>query len=750
VDYIKRRNPSNLKTVSSSAVGRNELASMPDENSYQLNNNKILLSRVSEWYLVEGQSLMSMPILRKYEEILKANLYEYNLPKEYYYRPEYVSNDIYETVDLWYIILFVNNMPTVDHLNKEVIMVPDETIMETINYIINKETNIGTEDNPVDVAKHFLKGLNKPSIDTVPLNMKDKHMKFRDYNNFINSVEKLNGRYMKSTVRATSDYFLNDKFKLYDPFTLGTSKRNKLTSMNSIYYRKGLDFYNEGKIFLSKGQEYGLFPLFSGEMSINITDDNDETVYSNKVFNEIREPVLNIDFRDAYAEQDYFNIYGNINPGVSFDEQSGLFSFESKNDSSKGKIDLIDVKLQDRRTHPARKNNKLDKQYDIGRVLDSDVIVFNLLYKTKFLEDSNGKPLGRFSVDVVLRKNGNNVRIISNILGNNKEVVDTKGTSQYIKFAVENDIVFDEAIISVYVTDISNSGKIEVGIMELDVSVMDRTDMIGPITVDKSDWYYINTHYKYRTIKGKNADRSEDMSEDDKHVDDVFLDNLINSDNRYFTHDDKEGIFYAPMFRSIKRIRSGNTNLYALTKETPPIYTGFYGEKNVTNMINNRKISVKDESQISKIFHSNLKLPDKYIMTVRVKILSKNGGSGFLFDYDKDRNEGYMLWIPGSKRSIIRNEKGNISQPEMLPQGFYELDKTFGEVLHSYPNESENAIYYTNGKELDFTNKYIKIIKDYNRVRVFLSNSRHNFRYTDPDVSIKDIENININGSIGN
>src|SRR5699024_7393896 len=92
---------------------------------------------------------------------------------------------------------------------------------------------------------------------------------------------------------------------------------------------------------------------------------------------------------------------------------------------------------------------------------------------------------------------------------------------------------------------------------------------------------------------------------------------------------------------------------------------------------------------------------------------------------------------------------GNISQPEMLPQGFYELDKTFGEVLHSYPNESENAIYYTNGKELDFTNKYIKIIKDYNRVRVFLSNSRHNFRYTDPDVSIKDIENININGSIG-
>ena len=85
--------------------------------------NRILLDNLSNWYIFQGEILLPKPLLRKYENILRTNLEDYDVPKEYYYRPEYVSYELYGTTDLWYLLLFINNMEKPDDFTKSKIKV---------------------------------------------------------------------------------------------------------------------------------------------------------------------------------------------------------------------------------------------------------------------------------------------------------------------------------------------------------------------------------------------------------------------------------------------------------------------------------------------------------------------------------------------------------------------------------------------------------------------------------------------------
>jgi len=102
--------------------------------------------------------------LRKYENIIKQQLLDYTLYAHQVYRPEYASYDIYGTTDLWYLLLFVNNMTRPDEFNKTKIKVFNPAYMDLLNNIIEKEkASLLSKDTPIIVDRNILKDLNQPS-----------------------------------------------------------------------------------------------------------------------------------------------------------------------------------------------------------------------------------------------------------------------------------------------------------------------------------------------------------------------------------------------------------------------------------------------------------------------------------------------------------------------------------------------------------------------------------------------------------
>ena len=130
--------------------------------------NKILLDKFSNWYDLEGQILLGFPLMSKYSNIIKANLEDYEINPEHKLRPEYVSYELYGTTDLWYILLYINEMATVNDFTKDVIKVfPDRLISDINRMIMNEGKLLSTKSKPREIKKHFLKHLNEPSEEQI-------------------------------------------------------------------------------------------------------------------------------------------------------------------------------------------------------------------------------------------------------------------------------------------------------------------------------------------------------------------------------------------------------------------------------------------------------------------------------------------------------------------------------------------------------------------------------------------------------
>ena len=66
-------------------------------------NNSIILDNIVNHYLFEDELHMSFSVFKKYEQLIMNNLVLMDLPKEYWYRPEYMSYYYYNTTDFWYL-----------------------------------------------------------------------------------------------------------------------------------------------------------------------------------------------------------------------------------------------------------------------------------------------------------------------------------------------------------------------------------------------------------------------------------------------------------------------------------------------------------------------------------------------------------------------------------------------------------------------------------------------------------------------
>ena len=130
--------------------------------------NIITFDKMCNWYLFEDTVLMPMPFLNKYKETLLNNSIYVTIDPKFYYKPEYVSYNIYNTTDLWYLILFLNEMKSVEEFNKPRILVFDPSRLATLKNIINTEGNRYTRDNPKAIYKHYIKNPNLPSDKLLP------------------------------------------------------------------------------------------------------------------------------------------------------------------------------------------------------------------------------------------------------------------------------------------------------------------------------------------------------------------------------------------------------------------------------------------------------------------------------------------------------------------------------------------------------------------------------------------------------
>jgi hypothetical protein len=103
-------------------------------------NNKLVLSNISPTISIDDGFLgKGSPIFKKYDEYLKGFLTEIELTPNFRYSPRHVSKAYYGTPDLWYLVLWANNMTSKFELVLDKIFVFDKDYIKILNKIIELE-----------------------------------------------------------------------------------------------------------------------------------------------------------------------------------------------------------------------------------------------------------------------------------------------------------------------------------------------------------------------------------------------------------------------------------------------------------------------------------------------------------------------------------------------------------------------------------------------------------------------------------
>lgn len=94
-------------------------------------------------------------VLEKYRYFLYANSTMKPLGKKYHYRPDYISFDEYGTTNYWALILFINDIASIDEFTPDNILVPKLSALNLINndqndmlYKILEKTKFNQIENP--------------------------------------------------------------------------------------------------------------------------------------------------------------------------------------------------------------------------------------------------------------------------------------------------------------------------------------------------------------------------------------------------------------------------------------------------------------------------------------------------------------------------------------------------------------------------------------------------------------------------
>lgn len=114
-------------------------------------NNKFDISNISTKLICENHLFIDESLLFKYHDVLSQYLNTYKLEYENYYLPQAVSLELYGTTDLWYTILYFNNMSSVFQFhNVKTIKALSTQGIQQLNKIIENESYLLelNEDDP--------------------------------------------------------------------------------------------------------------------------------------------------------------------------------------------------------------------------------------------------------------------------------------------------------------------------------------------------------------------------------------------------------------------------------------------------------------------------------------------------------------------------------------------------------------------------------------------------------------------------
>lgn len=692
--------------------------------------NRITVSNFSNWYDYEGTLLVGFPLLRKYENILKTNLQEITLDRKYWYRPEYLSYALYETTDLWYVILFVNDMLGPLDFKTPTVKVPNTALVSVISQLVTDEGNgISDRFRPTPIRQNFLKRLNEPSERILP----DERYNHVDFVELPNMSSKLNSSEFQS------DYYVN-----YFSSSLGwlTDEEGRLVpaiklnpdglkQLPSIYYPEGLTKTFKGRIKLKKGTRYSLNAYLNGEIQMTLKDKSGFTVTSLKKANRYKEATLIMDNRGANADLFKKQLDSGTKEVIQFDKKTGKYYFDQKNLSvlekpkaGSNKIYLNDLVF------------KGDAKEDIlraSRLTGKKNIFSNLCYSF-----DSGTMTDRFfkgfGYEVIISYKERNQTVQTDVYSPNLKHFTTHGRIAYLKAVLVNrpGLTIDHISIKPYIKvsdDVKNTAspyEFSYELYSVELSEQDDKELNKVFQVSQSSWYDVEFKYTYK-------------------LHDQAGMNLFK--NESFT-----GILFEPTVTEAKEDDSINHLKRPLIREV-----GKLSSSEKTNIKNPYRLpyditSPNDILNIGRtVFSNQLKLPKKYIIDFRMAHTTKSsgGGVGFIVDYDQEAKTGYMFWISSTADNPhLSPYKKTPDGTNIMPTGFYELDDIYGERKLVFEDDEEFYLNVTNYRPLAIEGATVRIIKRENRIKVYIK-KKSGWDFNHPEIDVEDLSSIHMNGGLG-
>lgn len=257
--------------------------------SYKQNMSN--LDNICDYYKLNKKDCVmyfsNYSFLKKYEHILRGYAKPYQMEEKFKYKPEYVSNELYGSPDLWYLILFLNGCETHTKFDtsNSVFAIPPQNISVLIELYNEEKENIHTSEKPLEVNDQFLvKNLVKES----------DHI-------FEQPISKIDPILPNNSVgNKNYDFWLQQKYSSFQNMLymggLNSSIDNITSNLTYKYPMQNKQNMNiiSGSFYEDRQQTITIRPLYIGRLTMNINGNaylfnNDENfILSNrngKIFN---------------------------------------------------------------------------------------------------------------------------------------------------------------------------------------------------------------------------------------------------------------------------------------------------------------------------------------------------------------------------------------------------------------------------------------------------------------------------------
>jgi len=466
---------------------------------------------------------------------------------------------------------------------------------------------------------------------------------------------------------------------------------------------------------LEKGSSYALLKNLNGSGVFSLKKDNKEVSYQ-KFERDFGEAMLIADSRSANIESTTgdSSLYSSV---VDFDPELAVYKFKALSTTMKEALLQDGIYLSKTTFKP----NKKDPRLDVNRLNGMDRIGANIMYSFNL---GNIDFLKKIDHQVIITYDDNSTEI-SEPSTPRLDIVDTHGVRAVLKVSLNNHP--SKTIIKVEVKTLFRFKSTPEGAFRLEYNLYgvhlfgwtDSDSLTVPYRPKVSGWYDFSIDYSYKTM--------------DENGYELFPDD--------FYH----GIYFNP-----KLVRLLNASTVD-SSFTPRINDGGNVTSPALSTVTGPTVELTspNKSRDVRLYTGSLKFPEEFMLTLKLDhtSLSTGGGVGFVFNYDKKKEQGYMLWISSSGINPNLPTFAKDGEHNILRTGFYELDSIEGTKYPIFQGDSLTTISVSNYRPLEINGRYLKIIRQLNRIRIYPTDSRGSLTSDTPALlDIQDVSNYHTGG----